>query len=123
VEWGAASQGKRYLRPFLLMDLQEPLQGKIGHHIPVVAEDGLVLVQEIFNIFQSPCCVQKDWFMAKDEGHTAPSPVRKFFRVDFRQMMGVHDETIHAIVQEMIHCIGDDGTSSDLQERLRTSLR
>ena len=38
-------------------------------------------------------------------------------------MMGVHDEAIHADLQEMIHRVGDDGTSSDLQERLRTSLR
>ena len=62
----AASQGKGYLRSLLLMGLQEPLQGKIGHHIAVVAEDGLVLVQEIFNVFQSACRVQKDWFMAKE---------------------------------------------------------
>ncbi len=37
--------------------------------------------------------------------------------------MGVHDEAIHADCQKMIHRIGDDGTSSDLQERLRKSLR
>jgi hypothetical protein len=61
--------------------------------------------------------------MAKEYGHTAPSPVRKFFRVDFRAMMGVHDEAIHADFQEMIHRVGDDGTFSDLQERLGTSLR
>jgi hypothetical protein len=117
------SQGKSYLWSLLLMDFQEPLQGKIGYHIAIVAEDGLVLVQEIFNVFQSSCRVQKDGFMAKEYGPTAPSPVRKFFRVDFRAMMGVHDEAIHADFQKMIHCVGDDGTFSDLQERLGTSLR
>ena len=119
----AASQGKRYLRSLLLMDLQKLLQGKIGHHITVVTEDGLILIQEIFNVFQSACRVQKNWFMAKEYGHTAPSPVRKFFRVDLRAMMSVHDEAIHSDFQEMIHRIGDDGTSSDFQERLWKSFR
>jgi hypothetical protein len=36
--------------------------------------------------------------------------------------MGIHDETIHADVTEMIHCVSNDGTSSNLQERLRTPL-
>ena len=61
--------------------------------------------------------------MTKEDGYTAPPPVRKFFGVDFRAMMYVHDEAIHADAQEMIHRVGDDGTSSDLQERLGTSLR
>jgi hypothetical protein len=118
-----ASQGKRYLRSFLLMDLQELLQGKIGHHITVVAENGLIVVQEIFNVFQSACRVQKNGFMAKEYGYIAPSPVRKFFRVDLRAMMSVHDEAIHSDFQEMIHRVGDDGTSSHLQERLWKALR
>ncbi len=67
-----ASQGKSDLWVLLLMGLQKPLQRQIGHHIAVVAEDGLVLVQEIFNVFQSPRCVQKDWFMAKGNRKTTP---------------------------------------------------
>ena len=50
----AASQGKGYLRSLLLMDLQEPLQGKIGHHIAVVAEDGLVLDPGDLQCFSVP---------------------------------------------------------------------
>jgi hypothetical protein len=37
-------------------------------------------------------------------------------------MMGVDDEAIHADCQEMIHYIGDDRTSSDLQKGLRKSV-
>jgi len=48
-----ASQGKGYLRSLLLMGFQKLLQGKIGHHIAIVAEDGFVIVQEIFNVFES----------------------------------------------------------------------
>ena len=40
----------------------------------------------------------------------------------WRKVMGIHDETIHAGAKEMIHGIGDDRTSSDLQEGLRTPL-
>jgi hypothetical protein len=29
-------------------------------------------------------------------------------------MMGVHDEAIYANIQEMIHGVGDDGTSPNL---------
>jgi hypothetical protein len=46
-----ASKGKRHLRSHFFMGFKEPLQGKVGHHVPVVAEDGLVLIQEIFNVF------------------------------------------------------------------------
>jgi hypothetical protein len=81
------------------MGLQKPMQGKISHHIPIVAEDSLVLAQEIFNVFQSACCVQKDWFMAKDDRHTVPMPIRKFFRVDFRTMMSIDDKSVHADFQ------------------------
>ena len=119
----AASKGQRHLRPHFLMGFQEPLQGKVGHHVPVIAEDGLVLIQEIFNVFQSPCRVQKDGFMAKGDGHAPPLPVWKFFRINLRTVVRIHDETIHADATEMIHCVSDDRTSSDLQERLRTPLR
>jgi hypothetical protein len=98
--------------------LQKPPQGKIGDDIAIVAEDGLVLIQEIFDVFQSPSSVQKDWLMAKSNGDTAPSPVREFLRIDFRPVMCVNDESINSDFQEMIHYVGDDGTSSDLQERL-----
>ncbi len=50
-KWAVASQGERDLWSLLLMDLQKLLQGKIGHHITVVAEDGFVLTQKIFNVF------------------------------------------------------------------------
>jgi hypothetical protein len=119
----AASKGKRHLRPHLLMGFQEPLQRKVGHHVSVVAEDGLVLVQEIFNVFQSPRRVQKDRFMAKGNGYTPPLPVGKFFQVSSRAVVGIHDEAIYADAMEMIHCVSDDGTSSDLKERLGAPLR
>jgi len=105
------------------MSLQEPLHGKIRHYIAVVAEDGLVRVQEIFDVFQSSRCVQKYRFVAKDNRYAAPSTVRKLFRIDFMAMMGVHDEAIHADFQEMIHRVGDEGASPDLQKWLRTSFR
>jgi hypothetical protein len=53
----AASQGKCCVRSLLLVDLQQSFQREIGYHIAVVAEYGLVLVQQIFNIFESPCCI------------------------------------------------------------------
>jgi hypothetical protein len=96
------------------VDLQKPLQGKISYHIAVVAEDGLVPVKEILNIFQPTCRVEKNWFMTKDNGHTAPLPFRKLFQEGSRQMMGVYNETIHADFQEMIHGISNDGAASDL---------
>src|SRR4030043_925384 len=37
-------------------------------------------------------------------------------------MMGVHDEAIDTDFDEVIHCIGEEGMSSDLQERLRAFL-
>jgi hypothetical protein len=37
-------------------------------------------------------------------------------------MMGVYDEAIDADFDEMIHRIGEEGMSSDLQERLRAFL-
>jgi hypothetical protein len=37
-------------------------------------------------------------------------------------MMGAHDEAIDADFDEMIHCVGDERTFSNLQERLRTFL-
>ncbi len=119
----SASQGKRHLRSLLFMSLQESLQREVRHDIAVMAEDGLVLVEEILNIFQSARRVQKGWFVAKNNGDTAPSPLRKFLRIKFRGMMRVHDEAIHADGQEMIHHIGDDGLSSDVQEGLWMSLR
>ena len=61
--------------------------------------------------------------MPKSNGHTPPLPVGKFFRIDLRAVMGVHDDALHAGVQEMIHRVGDDGTPPHLQERLRTPLR
>jgi hypothetical protein len=61
--------------------------------------------------------------MAKGDGNAPPLPVWKFFRINFRAVVGIHDETIHADATEMSHCVSDDGTSSDLQERLRTPLR
>jgi hypothetical protein len=118
----AAAESKGHLRSHFLMGFTEPLQGKIGHHVPVVAEDGLVLFQEIFNVFQPSRRVQKDGFMAKGDGYAPPFPVWKSFRINFRAVMGIHDETIHAGVTEMIHCVSNDGTSSNLQERLRTPL-
>jgi hypothetical protein len=36
--------------------------------------------------------------------------------------MGIYDKAIHADLQEMVHREGDDGPSSDLQERLGASL-
>jgi hypothetical protein len=79
-----ASQGKCCIRSLLLVDLQKPLQGEVGDHIAIVAEYSLVLVQKIFNVFKSPCCVQKDWLMAKKYGDTAPLLVRELFMVGFR---------------------------------------
>jgi hypothetical protein len=111
----AAAQGKGYVRLFLLMDLQDFLQGEVSYHIPIVAEDYFVFIQEIFNVFQSSCRFQKDRFITEDYRHTAPMPGRKFFRVDFRQIMSIHDESIYTDFQKMIHHIGDYGTSSDLQ--------
>jgi hypothetical protein len=119
----AASQDKGRLRSFLLMGLQESTQGEVRDHIPVVAEDGFVSVQEVLNIFESACRVQQHGFMTEEDGYVPPAPIRKFFRVGFRTVMGIHDETIDANAQEMIHHAGDDGTSSDLQQRLGASLR
>jgi len=61
--------------------------------------------------------------MAKGNGYAPPLPLRKLLQVDSWQMMGVHDEAIHADFQEMIHRVGNDGTSSNLQQWLGTSLR
>jgi hypothetical protein len=119
----AASKGKRRLRPHLLLGFYEPLQGKVGHHVSVIAEDGLVFGEEIFDVFQSARRVQKNRFMAKDDGHPPPLPVGKFFRVYFRAVVGIYDETIHARAMEMIHRIRDEGAPSDLQERFRTPFR
>jgi hypothetical protein len=74
----AAPESKCDFRSVLLMNFQESLQRKIGYHIPIVAEDGFFLFQKIFNVFQSTCCVQKDGFMAKENGYTAPLFVREF---------------------------------------------
>ncbi len=74
----AAPESKRDFRSVLFMNFQEFLQRKIGYHIPIVAEDGFFLSQKIFNVFQSTCCVQKDGFMAKENGYTAPLFVREF---------------------------------------------
>jgi hypothetical protein len=101
------------------MGLQKPLERQIGYDIAVVAEDGLIFVQKIFNIFQPSCRVQKDRLIAKGDGNSSPLSVRKFLQVDFRTMMGVDDKAIHADGQEMIHPIGDDGSPSELQKRLR----
>jgi hypothetical protein len=117
-----AAKSKGYLRPHFIMGLTESLQGKVGHHVPVVAEEGLVLLQEVFNVFQSSRRVQKDGFVAKGDGHAPPLPVWKPFRINPRAVMGIHDETVHAGVTEMIHYVSDDGTPSNLQERLRTML-
>jgi hypothetical protein len=105
------------------MGLQERQQGKISDDVAVVTKDGLVFIQEILNVLQSPRRIQKYWFMAKGDGYTSPSPVRKFLRINFRAMMRVYDEAIHADFQEMIHNVSDDRTPSDLKERLRKSLR
>jgi len=118
----AASQRKGYLRSPVLMGLQEPLQRKIGHHVAVVTENGFVLVQEILNVFQPPCRVQKGRFIAKGDGDTPPLPIRKFLRVTLRTVMGVHDEAIHADVQEVIHGVSDDRASLDLEKWLRDTL-
>jgi hypothetical protein len=99
------------------------LQGKVGHHVSVIAEDGLVFGEEIFDVFQSARRVQKNRFMAKDDGHTPPFPAGKFLCVNLRAVMGIYDETIHARAVEMIHGIRDDGTPPDLQERFRTPFR
>ena len=47
----AASQNKRYLRSFLLMGFQKPMQWKIGDYITVIADNGFVLVQKVLDIF------------------------------------------------------------------------
>jgi len=60
--------------------------------------------------------------MPKKYGNPAPSSVRKFLQVDFRTVMGIDDEAIHANFQEVIHRKRDNGTSFDLQERLGTSF-
>jgi hypothetical protein len=115
----AASQGKGDLWVFLLMGLQKPLEGQIGHDIAVIAEDSPILVQKVFNIFESSRRVQKDRLIAKGDRNSSPLSVRKFLQVDFRAMMGVDDKAIYAHGQEMIHRIGDHGSSSELQKRLR----
>src|SRR4030042_706681 len=61
--------------------------------------------------------------MAKSNGHTAPSRFGKFFRKHLREMMRIYDEAIHADFQEMIHHVSGNRPSSDLQKRLRKSLR
>jgi hypothetical protein len=94
-------------------------QREVGHHIPIITEDGFIAVQEVFNVLQPACCVQQDWFMAKGYGYPPPSSFGKLFQIDFRQIMGVYDEAIHADAQEMVHRIGDDGTPSNLKEWLR----
>ncbi len=118
----AASEDKGCLRSFLLMGLQKFAQGEVREHVPIVAEDGFVFIQKILNIFQPARRVQKHRFMAEGDGYAPPAPIRKFFRVDVRAVMGIHDKAIHANPQEMIHHVGDDGTPSDLQERLGTSI-
>ena len=60
--------------------------------------------------------------MAKSDGRTAPLPVGKLLPVDFWAVVGVHDEAIHTDPQKMIHCVGDNRTSSNFQEGLRALL-
>ena len=77
-ERSAASQGKSRLRSLPPMIFQERLQGKIGDHIAVVAEDGLVLGQEIFDVFQPARRVEEDRLVPKEHGRAAPLPVGEF---------------------------------------------
>ncbi len=105
------------------MGFKKSPQGKIGHDIPIIPEDGLIFFKQIFDILQSSCGVQKDWLMAKKDGHAAPLPFKKPLQVDLGRVMGIHDEAVHPDFEEMVHPIGDDRTSSDLQERLRAAFR
>jgi hypothetical protein len=74
-----ASQSKGDLWPLLFMGLQKLRQWKISHYIPIITEDSLVICQKIFDVFQPARCVEKDWFMTKEDRHTVPKPIRKFF--------------------------------------------
>ena len=56
--------------------------GEIGEDIPVITQDGFVLVQEIFDILQSSSRFQKHGLAAKGNRNPAPLPFRKFSGID-----------------------------------------
>jgi hypothetical protein len=118
----AASQDQGRFRSFLLVGLQKSAHRKVREHVPIVAEDGFVFFQKVLDVLESSSCVQKNRFMAEKDGGAPPAPIRKFLCVDVRAVMGIYDKAIHANLQEMVHREGNDGSSSDLQERLGASL-
>jgi len=117
-----SAQYQSRFRLSLLMKSQERLQGQAGDHVSVITEDGFVFTNEIFNIFEASGGVEKDLFMPEVDGHAPPLPIRKFLQIDIRTVMRVDDKTLDADAEKVIHCIGNNRTSSDIQERFGAPL-
>jgi hypothetical protein len=115
------SQDERYLGAFLF-GFHELLKGKITEHIAVVADNGFVLVEEVFYVFEAPRGLQKKRFITKDNRPAPPQTVGKFLRKNLRAMMGVHDKPVYSYAQEMVHGVCNDRTPAYGEERFWTSL-
>ena len=107
---------------FVLMDFYESLQGQVTHDISIVANYCLIIYQEIFDVFQPSRGFKKDWLVAKGDWNPPPLHVWKLLVIYFRVMVGVDDEVIHADPDKVVHGVGDDGSTANLKERLRTML-
>jgi hypothetical protein len=105
------------------MGFKECLQREVGHHIPVVTEDGLIVEKKVLDILQPSTRVEEDRFVTENNGGSTPAVDREFFREAFRIVMGVYDEAVDADAQEVVHRVSDQGAAFHLQERFWTALR
>jgi hypothetical protein len=121
-EGAARAQGERRLRPPFEVALDERPQRKIGDHIPVVAEDNLVIPKQVLDVLQAPRRVEEDRLMAENDRHAAPRPFGKGLGVSFGAMVGVDDEAGDSRSEEVVHRVGDDGPSGQRKKRLRHLL-
>jgi hypothetical protein len=119
----AASQDKSGFRLFLCMKLQELLQRQIGKCVSIVAKDRLILAEKILDVFQPSRRIQKNRFVAKNDGRAAPVHFGEFPKIDIRTVMGIHDESINTGAEEMVHYVSNNGTAPDFKERFWTVLR
>ncbi len=104
------------------MKLEKLLQRQVRNYVPVVAKDGLVLIQQVFYVFKSSGSIKKNRFMPENDGYSPPTPVREFLQIDIRAMMRVHDKTFNPDAQEMIHYVSDYRAPPDVQKRFRALL-
>jgi hypothetical protein len=105
------------------MAFQKPFQGKIGHDIAIINPYRLVTGQEILNIFKSASRIQKDGFMAKDDGPSSPLPIGEGFVIAMGLVMRIDDKPFDTGCQEMVHGIGHHGTPPHREKGFGAGLR